>query len=162
MKTSFLLGISMLVFSLAFGASGIYDNNIALKINGSNTNYYYGSHCTNNLGGCVGSASPISPNFESSILSNVLTLSIDWLEVRTYKNGSDDITGANLYYRVFQTGHIPGSFFQESISFGADIGGGDQRWTENVTINLITGLLASTNYKLEIYSTAPFTYSGGS
>ncbi len=46
-------------------------------------------------------------------------------------------------------------------AFGADIGGGDQRWTESLNIELTTGLLTSTAYTLEIYSTAPFTYDGG-
>ncbi|GEM_PF-3517272 len=158
--------VSLSCFHL-LASSGIFDNGIKIQVNnGTPTQYYFGLACTGGGGGCTGSNSPGAPNFDgASAGSGVYSLKITWAEIRTYKNGSDNIPGTDLFYRVYPTAGSPGSFIQEGIAFGADLGGGDQRWTENLNIELTTGLMTSTNYTLEIYSTASFTYTdfgGGS
>lgn len=163
-KVLFALLFVLTQWSSLLANSGIFDNAIRIQVNGgATTEYYFGAHCTGATGGCTGSNSPTSANFDGiNAGSGILSLKITWAEVRTFKNGGDDITGANLFYRVYPTGGNP-SFSQEGIAFGADIGaGGDQRWTENLNIELTIGLMNSTSYTLEIYSTAPFTYDSGS
>ncbi len=154
----FLMNISFLLAN-----SGIYDDAIRVQVNnGGTTEYYFGSRCTDGNGGCAGSNSSTSTNFAGANAgTGIYSLKITWVEVRTFKNGTDDITGANLFYRVYPSGGNP-AFVQEGIAFGANLGGDDQRWTETLNIELTTGLLTSTAYTLEIYSTAPFTYTSGS
>ena len=165
-KLFFVFGLVLLNCFNLLAASGIFDNGIRIQVNnGTATQYFFGFKCTGGTGGCTGSNSSTAPNFDgASAGSGVYSLQITWAEVRTYKNGGDDITGTNLFYRVYPTAGSPGAFVQEGIAFGADnVGGstGDQRWTENLAIELTTGLMTSTNYTLEIYSTASFTYTGG-
>ncbi|MCC6282219.1 MAG: T9SS type A sorting domain-containing protein [Saprospiraceae bacterium] len=162
-KVLFALLFVLTQWSSLLANSGIFDNAIRIQVNGgATTEYYFGAHCVGATGGCSGSNSPTSANFDGiNAGSGILSLKIIWAEVRTFKNGSDNVTGTNLFYRVYPTGGAP-AFAQEGIAFGADLGGGDQRWTETLNIELTTGLLNSTAYTLEIYSTAPFTYDSGS
>lgn len=153
----FFLPILLMVFSISsvFAASGIFDDAIKIQKNGgAETEYYFGIRCSNTSGGCVGSNSSTTSNFQGVNLgTGVTSLKIKWAEVRTYKNGISDITGANLFYRVYKAGDNP-TATTEAIAFGANIGGGDQRWTESLNIELTTGLLNNTLYTLEIYSNA--------
>ena len=145
-----------MIFSCGYSASGVFDNAIKIQKNGgAETQYYFGIRCPDMSGGCVGSNSSTSANFSgASQGTGVTSLKITWAELRTYKNGGSDVTGANLFYRVYKSGDNPG-FTTEGISFGANIGGGgDQRWTETLNIEIITGLVANTSYTLEIYSNA--------
>ena len=159
-----LLFVNVFFVNTVFSNSGIYDDAIRIQVNsGSEVEYYFGNHCTGATGGCTGSNSSTSSNFDGQNFGTGLTsLKIKWTEVRTFKNGTDNITGTTLFYSVYPTSGGSPTFTSEGISFGANIGGGDQRWTEVLDIELISSLNPSTNYTLEIYSTAAFTYDSGS
>ena len=162
-KVLFALLFVLTQCSFLVASSGIFDNAIRVQVNnGATTEYYFGARCVGVTGGCAGSNNSGNSNFNGvNAGTGILSLKITWVEVRTFKNGTDDITGANLFYRVYPTGGNP-AFSQEGIAFGANLGGGDQRWTENLNIEITTGLMNSTAYTLEIYSTAPFTFDSGS
>jgi hypothetical protein len=164
-KLLFTLGLmAFFKTTLVFATSGIFDDGIKIKANnGTETQYYFGIHCTDMNNGCSGSNSSTSPNFNAvSLGTNITSLKITWAEIRTFKNGTDDITGANLHYRVYKTGDNP-AFTVESVAFGANlVASGDQRWTETLNLELVSSLITNTLYTLEIYSTSPFTFSGGS
>lgn len=83
-------------------------------------------------------------------------------QVDTFKNigAGDNVTGAELNYRVFQTAGLPGSFITQTYGFQAnapytDIGGqnvtgsGDQSWGNTTDINLNPGVAG--NYTVEVF-----------
>lgn len=79
---------------------------------------------------------------------------------KSYKNGSSDVTGMALYYRVWQ-GSAGGAFTPLNYAFQSNlVTPGDQQWGSDVagangtaffTGNLLTGLSAG-SYSLEVYS----------
>jgi len=73
-------------------------------------------------------------------------------EIKTWKNGSGDVTGARLHYRVFYTGETPGAFNELTLNFDADLGSGNQRWKRtNHNVNLLNGQTRSGSYTIEYY-----------
>lgn len=90
-------------------------------------------------------------DFNGSNLGYITSLTLNGSEIRTFKNGVADVTGAFINYRVYEAGSTPGSFTEESIAFGSDLGGGDQLWlTSGLGIDLISGLSGG-NYKFEVF-----------
>jgi hypothetical protein len=88
-------------------------------------------------------------------LGTVSSLIFNGGEVKTYKNGSDNVTGADIWYRVWATSGGPsGSFSATVLNFGFNITGGnpgDQDWNNyNANINVLSGL-TSGNYTLDMY-----------
>lgn len=80
-------------------------------------------------------------------------------EVLTYKSGSDNFTGADVYYSI-----DGGSFTQVALGFDQDnVDGttGDQRWyKDNGTANLLSGLSLGT-HTLSFYFDATDNYGSG-
>ncbi len=73
-------------------------------------------------------------------------------EIKTWKNGSGDVTGAKLHYRVYYQGDSPGSFNELNLSFNADLTGGNQRWkTTNHNVDLLSGKTKSGTYVIEYF-----------
>ena len=109
----------------------------------------------------VGSCSSTSaPMFHNTNLGTVTALSLTYVEVQTYENGTDDVNSATLRYRIW-TGTPSGSFNGLPLSTLQLGGGGNEKRSINTNLNLLSGLMGSTTYTLEIYFEAPFTYSGG-
>lgn len=90
-------------------------------------------------------------------------------EMKTYKNGSSNVCGGSIYYRVYKECETPGAF--SSIAFGfldafpsAGLPNpGDQKWGESAAnIDLLSGL-SKGDYVLEVYWEAEGnqTNSGG-
>ncbi|WP_375443371.1 T9SS type A sorting domain-containing protein [uncultured Fibrella sp.] len=74
-------------------------------------------------------------------------------EVKTYKNSGGDVTGATMYYRVYQQGNLAPAYTAINLPFGQNFANGDQSWTTtNAGINLAAGL-PSGNYILNVYFT---------
>lgn len=86
-------------------------------------------------------------------ISGGSTLTLKGGEMKTWKNSGGDVTGARLYYRVYETGQTPGSFILVNLPWAQNINGsGDQRWTNSgANINLLTGTSASKTYTVELY-----------
>ena len=95
--------------------------------------------------------------------SGAETLNFSGGQLWTFKNGTGDVTSARMEYRVYPTGSPSGAFINVSLGFGADLGGGDQRWEAfGNTANLIAPggtPLADGAYTLEIQGRA-FTNLG--
>jgi hypothetical protein len=92
------------------------------------------------------------------------TLTLSYYDVKTFKNGADDVTGGTFFWRVYKVGDTPGSYSSISLGWQADLGGGNQKWgISGRSDNLLSGLSFSsglTNYKLEFY--AQMNGTGGS
>lgn len=164
MKLRYLIaGIAIAATGVSFGASGIFGTGVVIGVNGTKTLY------TTTLPGDSRHA-PISvtaPSIVTGLPSNLgtfdtgvgNTLTLMGGEALTYKNGTDNVTGANIFYSIDS-----GSFTSFALSFNENnVNGssGDQRWWgEGAGINL-TGLSNGT-HTLDVYYTAPFTFTGGS
>lgn len=149
-----LFATALVVFPLSMsvkgnvgnGACGIYADFAVLKVNGGSQNWYQAQN---------GSAFPAS-------LGNVTSLTLTGGEVDTYKNGSGNILGAYLDYRIY-SGSPSGSFTEIALPHQADnyFGAGNQQWetanipsTTGVNIDVLSlngGLTYGTTYTLEFY-----------
>ncbi len=139
-----------------FAGSGIFESYVIVQANGGSANYYDLFASTGN------------PDFQGlnlGVFSCVNSLVIKGGQNKTYKNGTDDILNGYLHYRVYKNGTDPNLVGFTSINLGFDInlnGSGDQQWTNaGVNTNILQGLADGT-YTIEVYSSADFTYSGGS
>lgn len=72
-------------------------------------------------------------------------------EVKTYKNGSSNVCGGILHYRVYKECETPGGFSTIALPFESNLGGGDQRWQQTAAnVDLLTGL-SKGDYVLEVF-----------
>ena len=73
-------------------------------------------------------------------------------EIKTWKNGSSDVTAAKLYYRIYPVGGQMSSFISVNLPFSEDMSyPGDQKWAKaDYSISVLDGL-SSGEYTLEIY-----------
>jgi len=133
----------------ASAASGIFESFGIVKINAS-TNYY-------DLQAATGNPDFQGASFGTLDISSGNTLTLVGGEIKTFKNGTSDVTGAFFDYRVYKTGDTPGSFIEFGLPFDSDIGGGDQKWDKtDENVDLLTGL-SSGDYTLEVFARATAT-----
>ena len=145
--------VAMIATGNSYAASGIFESYGIIKINAS-TAYYDMQASTGNTdfqGATFGT-------FDTTV-GNTLTLVGG--ELKTYKNGGSDVTGAFFDYRVFKVGDTPGSFIEFSLPWNSNIGGSpgneDQKWDKtNQNVDLLTGL-GNGNYTLEVFAKATST-----
>lgn len=162
MKTRALIALTVLsAINLSHAASGIFESYGIIKINASTAQYYDMQAAT------------VNPDFQGAsfgtfdtTVGNTLTLVGG--EIKTFKNGGSDVTGAFFDYRVFKVGDTPSSFTEFSLPFNSDLGGGDQKWDKtNQNVDILTGL-SNGNYTLEVFARATstdgphFSNNGGS
>lgn len=107
------------------------------------------------------------------------TLTLDFTEVLTYKNGASNVCSANLQYRVYRTSDAPPAFTTLSAPFccnngtsnacsgfvtcGPDVNNpGDQKWKGTPAFtNLIAALTLPGTYVIEVYYDATGDDAGG-
>ena len=78
-------------------------------------------------------------------------LTLNGAELKTYKNGSSNVCGGTLNYRVYASGDTPGAFTALALPFSANLSGSDQKWaTTGQAIDLLDALTAG-DYVLELY-----------
>jgi len=164
MKKTIYIVASLALATAANGASGIFGTGTAITNNGALTLYQ-----TTLLGDTRHQPSGATPaqnstglggldlgTFDSS-LGNTLVLNGGG--VLTFKNGSDNITGASVIYSI-----DGGSEATISLGFNEDNvngSGGDQRWyTDGSSVDLLAGL-ANGSHTLTVRYEAPFTFTGG-
>jgi len=161
MKKLLIAAVASIAFSSgAFAGVGIFGSYIGINANGGGNTWYgaqeWGGNPTPDFqGGNFGSINYVSGG----------SLVISAYQVQTYKFDAGDITGANLYYRVYKQGDTPGSFssaivagFISNSPFTAANGstangGGDQNWGLGVGsyANLLTGVNSTGTWNVEIY-----------
>lgn len=144
MKLLYSLFISLLLLSGSTTAqnAGIFSSYVILDVNATGNQYRY---CTQN-GDIVNQA------FQGSSFGNVNSIFLKGGQLKSFKNGGANVTGANIVYRVYKVGSTPDAFTTLSFNFGENYATpGDQRWEKNdYNINLASGL-PSGSYTLEAY-----------
>jgi len=131
---------------LSNAASGIWGRFVILNF--GTTNYVDGSQFNNqNLG----------------TYSNTANFLLKGGQIKTFKNGSDNVTGATMYYRIKQNGTPGGAFTSINLPFGANLPApGDQLWENNSQNILITQGLSNGYYDIDVYYESTFTFGSGS
>ncbi|MCO6497505.1 MAG: SprB repeat-containing protein [Chitinophagaceae bacterium] len=164
-RTTFLVFI-LFVFSLISGnlraQSNIYESYAILNINNAGNSYYDLQATTAN------------PDFEGADLGTFYSsnsLVLNGAQNKIYKCGTDDVIDGWFYYRIYKTTDVAPAFSAgQKIFYNMDIGASgqcspnevDQIWeSSGAGIDVLSGLTPGTYY-LEMYTTANFTYSGGS
>jgi len=143
-------------------ATGVFGSYIGINPNAAGNTWYVAQ-----APGSVSLASFNRANLGSFNLSQTPSLFVSAWQLETFKNGGGDVTGAALFYRVYQQGSTRPIFTQLNGNFIAnstftDAGGvtitgsGDQLWGQNPTgtyANVLNGISVSslTTYELEIY-----------
>lgn len=143
-KIYFLLLMVLTVSFTNAQVAGIYESYAVLNIRNTGNVYYDLEANTSN------------PDFNGVNLGDFTSnevLAFAGGEMKTFKNSGADVTGGNIYYRVY-SGSTGGSFSSIGFNFLEDLGGGNQKWgslsgTENILAGLSHG-----NYTLEVYVAA--------
>ena len=148
-----IAGLALIAAGNASAASAIFESYGIIKINASTS--YYDMQATTGLPDFQGAA---FGTFNTTV-GNTLTLVGG--EVKIFKNGGSDVTGAFYNYRVFKVGDTPGSFIEFSLpnvaSLGFQFGSENQKWDKiDQNVNLLTGL-TNGNYTLEVFARATAT-----
>jgi hypothetical protein len=152
---------------------------LALPLVGSAATGVFGSYAeifttssTVYVGQSYSGSNPAFNGADLGIFSLSDTLEITNASLLTFKNGGGDVTGAELQYRVYETGDTPGGFTTISLNFGSNApatdlggnnfgGGGDQEWRGfgGGPIDLLGGITGNGDYEVEIFYRA-FTNEG--
>jgi len=159
MKTKSLSALSALFFCVFFFGNirngwgqdimGIYESYLVLDINSNGSSWYDLSANTSNQ------------DFHDTNLGDFIvgsnSLVLKGAQIKTYKCNGGNVTGGNLFYRVYKTNVSAPSFNGISFSWASDDGGncnGNQTW-QSITnsIDILSGLSAGTYY-LEFYADA--------
>ena len=108
-----------------------------------------------------GSVSYTADVFDGTNLGAINSLTITGGKAQSYKNGSGNVCGVTLNYRIYESGSTPpGSW--STITYNYASGSSDQVWeTTNASVNVLTGLNAGTDYVLEIFFHMTGSYTGG-
>jgi hypothetical protein len=49
-------------------------------------------------------------------------------EIKTWKDGSSNVCGGHVFYRLYATGSTPGSFASVQLDFAENLTGSNQKW----------------------------------
>lgn len=133
----------MLLGTMLNAGTGIYGSFVIVD-DGASTYY-----------DCIANGATTDFNgYDFGTMTATSTLSLNGGELKTWKSDGGNITGAYLYYRVYETGTTAPSFTEIQMSWAEDNVDGssnNQKWTETAAaVNLLSGLSAG-NYTLEVY-----------
>lgn len=141
--------LALMLASNANAATGVYESYGILKINASTNLYYDMQAATGN------------PDFQGANLgifdtSMGNTLVLAGGEIKTFKNGGSNVTGARFDYRVFKLGDTPSAFSEFNLNFNSNLSGTfgneDQKWDNTgANVNLLNSL-GNGNYTVEVFA----------
>lgn len=165
-KIEILLAGSLFTGASLFGATGIFGSYVGVDANGAG-NTFYGAQQPGPTTLTAFEGLDLG-DFNTVTASDSLVLS--GAEILTFKNGSSNVTGAEVQWRVNRVTApgSTGSFAAVAINFTSDApfndaagnnftNGGDQKWgniasTPNVLSGLTAGTIASPiQYELEVF-----------
>ncbi len=147
MKIAYSLRLSLIValFSVAFNLHadwGIFQTYAVVNTGDGNIFRAGGANADNNR-------SVIGHDFGT--FRSTDTFVLNGAEFKTWKNGSSNVCGGQIFYRIYPTGSPSGSFSTVSVSYAGELGGGDQIWQNtSANVNLLS-TLADGSYTLELY-----------
>jgi len=110
----------------------------------------------------------IAPDFQNKNFgrfTNGGTLTLQFAQFWSYKNGGSNVCPGTLHYRIYRQCDTPPSFSTLTLGFLCENpntcqntpNAGDQMWEGTTSTNLISGLTARGTYVIELY----ISYTGG-
>ncbi len=158
---SWLLLAVLLVVALpqrAFADSGLYKDFVILQAGSSSVNtYYYTNLATANYG-------YQGANLGSFTRAAGGRLLLEGGEVNTYQHNGVYMQSAQLLYRVYPSGTVPGPFNPLELPYlrsGQDGDAGNKEWTQTTaSIDLLAIAARPGSYVLEVYFQALGSYGG--
>ncbi|MDG1241259.1 MAG: PEP-CTERM sorting domain-containing protein [Opitutae bacterium] len=163
-KITLILGAAAIAVSSLSAASGIFGTGVVISNNGTSTLYEStllgdARHAPNGFTPTLNTVGFNGFNLGTFDTTTSDSLVLNGGSVLTYKNDTDNISGASVFYS------INGAAFTEiTLGFNEDNvngSGGDQRWySEESSVDLLSGL-SSGNHTIAVMYEAPFTYTGG-
>ncbi len=127
-----------------FASSGIWQTYVVISLNGGDNAFYAGSTNPDN--------STLWASVDLGTITSATTLILKGGEIKTFKNGSSDVTGAKLFYRVYKDGSTPGAYSEYDLPWFANLGNGDQKWqTTGGTVDLQDQMTSSGTWYIEVY-----------
>ncbi|MFM2385726.1 MAG: hypothetical protein RL660_483 [Bacteroidota bacterium] len=95
-----------------------------------------------------------NPDFQGASLgafTSGATISLNG-EVKTFKNGPDNICGGRIYYSVYPASGTPGTFTQLNLPFQANLSNpGDQQWGNGAAASISLAGYTPGSYKIAVY-----------
>jgi len=86
------------------------------------------------------------------------TLLLKGFEINTYNDGGDNVTNAQLFYRITKDGDTPGSTQNITMASPTSTSGNDKFWQlTNNTTNLLNGL-SNGSYTMNVYFSGVATF----
>lgn len=135
---------SLLFFGITLhAASGIFQTYVILDENGGGNAYYAG-----------GINSDGATSFNGLDFGTPTSFILKGGEVKTFKNDGSDVTGAQIFYRVFKQGGTVPNFTGLNLPFDSNLGSnGDQKWDEIAENIDVLALATDGNgtYVLEVF-----------
>lgn len=145
---NFIAALVLIGAGNASATCGIFESYGIIKINASSNVYYDMQAVT------------VNPDFQGANFGTFNTtvgntLVLNGGEIKTFKNGSSDVTAGKFDYRIYLVGATPGSFNELNLGFNSNLGPpGDQKWDNTgANVNLLSGL-SNGNYTLEVFAKA--------
>lgn len=90
------------------------------------------------------------------------TLDITAFDVKTWKNGDSDVSGAEYFYTVYTGARDNPSFTSMGGGFLEDLGGGNQKWgATDTSFDLLDSTSAGNTYTVEVYGHITGSGTGG-
>jgi trimeric autotransporter adhesin len=135
----------------AWAGTGIFQTYAIVNANGAGNTY--------RAGGANADAAVSFAGFNYGSFTSASTLVLNGGEVKTFKNGTGDVTGATIFYRVYKIGSTAPAFQSVNLGFDSNLGGGDQKWAStNANVNLLSSAISSGvtgRYNIEVYWQSP-------
>ena len=151
MRKIFTILFCSLLVNSVYAGSGIWEYYLNTNLDGVVSNYGNYFSGTSFDGASLGTVSDASTQ----------TLTISLTGCKTYQNSGDWVSGARMYYRIYESGATPGVFSTLELPFFADLGNGDNEWQSSSSIDLLSGITSVGDYEVEIYFEADGNYTGG-
>jgi hypothetical protein len=145
-----VLFFSLLVSSIHAG-SGIWEYYVNTSLDGVVSNYGNYSSGTSFNGASLGTVADASTQ----------TLTISLTGCKTFQNSGDWVSGARMYYRIYESGATPGDFSTLDLPYFTGDSNPNNEWQSSLSIDLLSGVTSVGGYEVEIYFEADGNYNGG-
>ncbi len=137
MKQIIFLSLLLVQYYIANAGYG-YNNNCGVAVEINNKSYI--------LGDCNTGTNEF---FNAKNFGHISALTINKLQQLTYENGTDNVTAATMYYRIYN-GNAP-SFNSVNLTTITTILNGEEKREALPGLDLMLGLQMNTTYTFEIY-----------
>lgn len=146
MRRLILLALALCAATPAFAGTGIFQTYVVLDRGAGNV-FFEGSGPDNNT------VNPLFQTFYFTPTPQTTTAFIlRGAQIKTFKNGTGNVLGAQLFYRVYAQGAAAPAFTEFGLGFQSNDGNGDQTWQSTTAgVNLAAACGTGNVCTLEVF-----------